>query len=156
MDTLVVPVRSVPQRSRARRLVEPLGLGAATLSATVALHLRDPHVQGSWGVCPLKLITGGLDCPACGGLRAVNDLTNLDLGAALSSNALFVVLIPVLVIAWIAWVRRAWRGPDAAAAQRTGLLALMRRYSVLPVAFFTMAVVFAVVRNLPFASWLAS
>ena len=56
------------------------GLGLATL----ALHLRDPHDSYSWGLCPSSVL--GLACPGCGGLRAVNDLTNLRLADAASSN----------------------------------------------------------------------
>ena len=36
------------------------GLGLATL----ALHLRDPHAHGSWGLCPSAAI--GIYCPGCG------------------------------------------------------------------------------------------
>ena len=72
--------------SRLNRLAAPAGLGAAALLTTLALHFRDPHVEGSWGQCPLNLVTG-LDCPGCGGLRAVNNLTNFDLaGAALPKS----------------------------------------------------------------------
>ena len=58
-------------------------------AATVALHFRDPHSQYSWGMCPSAAL--GLSCPGCGGLRAVNDLTNGDLAGAASSNLLLVV-----------------------------------------------------------------
>ena len=50
----------------------------SSCAATIALRLRDPHDSGSWGYCPWKLLTG-LDCPGCGALRAVNDLTHGDL-----------------------------------------------------------------------------
>ena len=40
----------------------------------------------------------GIYCPGCGGLRAVNDLTNGDVGAALSSNILVTLMIPVGVV----------------------------------------------------------
>ena len=69
------------------------GLAAATL----ALHLRDPHVSHSWGVCPLYALTG-LYCPGCGGLRGVNDLSNGHVGAAASSNLLLVLAIPVRAV----------------------------------------------------------
>ena len=81
-----------------------LGLGvtgqlvtaAVVGAAAVALHFRDPHSSGSWGICPLFAATG-IYCPGCGGLRAVNDLTNADVVAAASSNLLFVASIPLLV-----------------------------------------------------------
>ena len=62
-----------------------------------ALHVRDPHVTHSWGVCPLYAVTG-VYCPGCGGLRGVNDLTNGNLGAAASSNLLLVILAPVALV----------------------------------------------------------
>ena len=69
------------------------------------LHLRDPHVQNSWGVCPLYAATG-LYCPGCGGLRAVNDVTNGDFLAALGSNALIYPAGAVLVWLWLGWLGR--------------------------------------------------
>lgn len=38
-----------------------------------AVTWRDPHVPGSWGLCPW-LVATGTPCPTCGGLRAVADL----------------------------------------------------------------------------------
>lgn len=97
---------------RARRLAAPLTAAAGVLAVTVALRLRDPHVPGSWGLCPTKALTD-LDCPLCGGLRAVNDLTHLDPVAALSSNLLVVLAIPVAVALWGRWVAAGWRGGEA-------------------------------------------
>jgi len=91
------------------RMRAPLLTAAAGASAVVALRLRDPHQSGSWGYCPFTYLTG-LPCPGCGGLRAVNDLTHLEVGAALSSNALAVLLGVVLVVGGLRWVVRRWRG----------------------------------------------
>ena len=137
----------VRERSRARRLAAPLAAAGAVGALTVALHVRDPHESGSWGFCPFRYLTG-LDCPGCGGLRAVNDLTNLDLGAAASSNLLFVVAIPLLVLLWFAWTRRAWRGNGRLIA-----LAHPQRWAV---AALMLVVVFTIVRNLPVGGWLAA
>lgn len=115
--------------------------------ATLALHLRDPHQDGSWGQCPLKFVTG-LECPGCGGLRAVNDLTNLDLLGAVSSNLLVVLAIPVAVFFWLRWVRAAWTGAPSEV-----------RLDVLPTAavvgILVVMAVFVVLRNIPAGSWLA-
>lgn len=161
-------------QGRRQRLARPLGVGALALVTTVALHFRDPHTSGSWGVCPFKLLTGGLDCPGCGGLRAVNDLTNLDLAGAASSNLLFVVLIPVIVVAWVVWLRRAWIGSSPGEAPRdqppgphgtqTGARTGAQRRrpawwpsgQLLGIALMVAAAVFTVARNLPAGSWLAS
>ncbi len=99
-------------RSRAELVRVPLLIGAAGAAATVALHFRDPHEGGSWGFCPFLLMTG-TPCPACGGLRAVNDLTRGDVAGALGSNAAAVVFVAVMGIAWIVWISRRWRGQDA-------------------------------------------
>lgn len=98
--------------SRGVLLRTPLLVGAAGAAAATALRLRDPHESGSWGICPFLLVTGQ-PCPGCGGLRAVNDLTHGDVGAALSSNLLAVALVASLAVAWLVWFVRRWRGEQA-------------------------------------------
>ena len=118
-----------------------------TLSlATLALHVRDPHQHGSWGLCPMYAATG-IYCPGCGGLRAVNDLTRGDVAAAISSNALFVASLPLLAVLWTRSLVLRWRGerrplPQAVVAWAGGTAVAL-------------LLVFWVVRNLPFASYLA-
>jgi hypothetical protein len=80
----------------------PAAVGAAGLAAVTALAVRDPHVPGAWGSCVFFEGTG-LWCPGCGGLRAVNDLTSLDLAGALSSNAVAVGLVALLALWWGVW-----------------------------------------------------
>lgn len=99
------------ERSRAALLRAPLLIGGAGALALGALNLRDPHASGSWGMCPFLLLTGE-PCPACGGLRAMNDLTRGDVAAALSSNAAAVAFVAVMGVAWIVWVVRRSRGQD--------------------------------------------
>jgi len=86
----------------------PLLLGSAGAASLAAVALRDPHVPGSWGGCPVLLATG-LPCPFCGGLRAVSDLLAGQPLAALGSNALAVVLVLVGLSGWIAWLAAALR-----------------------------------------------
>ncbi|MFC7497507.1 MULTISPECIES: DUF2752 domain-containing protein [unclassified Nocardioides] len=131
--------------SRWRRVRGPaLVLGGLGL-ATLALHVRDPHESGSWGFCPSAAL--GIYCPGCGGLRAVNDLTNADLGAAASSNLLFVALLPLLVFLLGRWALDRWTGrvrvPDA------------RRTQVFLVGAGIVALAFTVLRNVAAGSWLA-
>ena len=97
---------------RARRLASPLAVGAAAALTPLALRLRDPHVSGSWGLCPTKMLTS-LDCPMCGALRAVNNLTHLDIGAALSSNVVLVLAIPLILALWGRRLLACWRGGEA-------------------------------------------
>ncbi|BDD80445.1 hypothetical protein TPB0596_02080 [Tsukamurella pulmonis] len=91
--------------SRLRAAAWPLAAAAGTGVVVLALHLRDPHVQNSWGVCPLFAATG-VYCPGCGGLRAVNDVTNGDFLAALSSNALIYPAGVVVAWLWLIWLGR--------------------------------------------------
>jgi Protein of unknown function (DUF2752) len=130
---------------RSERMLGPvLAIGGLTV-ATVALHLRDPHVTHSWGICPLYALTG-VYCPGCGGLRGVNDLTDGDLGAAASSNLLLVVAIPFAILALARWTWVAWQGTGA-----TVVPALPRGVKI----WLGLAVLgFWVLRNLP-GSWLA-
>ncbi len=132
--------------TRVRRLAPPVTVGATAALAVLALRLRDPHVSASWGWCPTKLLTH-LDCPACGSLRAVNDLTHLDLGAALSSNLLFVLAIPVIAAFFVRRLVACWRGGEA------------MRPLMIPtwvwVGGLAVVGVFTLARNLP-GSWLAA
>jgi hypothetical protein len=120
------------------------GLGA------LALRLRYPHESGAWGFCPFHVMTGAW-CPGCGSLRAVNDLTHGDLLAAASSNLVFVLTLPVLAVLWVSWVRHSWAGTRRVSTGRvsTGLATPTVWMLLVPV------LVFWVVRNLPFGSWLA-
>ena len=127
-------------------MLGPLAGAAAVTLLAVALQLRDPHDPGSWGFCPVKALTG-LDCPGCGGLRAVNDLGNLDLVAAASSNLLLVLALPLLAALWVVWALRAWHG---------GQGPLLRHQLLLGQVVMVLTVLFAVVRNLPFGAWLAA
>jgi hypothetical protein len=137
--------------TRGRRLAAPLLSAGVVGGLTVALHVRDPHVQGSWGFCPFRAITG-LDCPGCGGLRAVNDLTHLDLAGAASSNLLLMAAIPFVLAVWALWVRREWRG--------TGGRLLPMRVPGAPLLWGQVALaviaLWTVLRNVPVGGWLAA
>ncbi len=131
---------------RWRRMLVPTLAGAGVALATVALHLRDPHQQGSWGLCPTVWIFG-FDCPACGGLRAVHDLTDGNLLAALSSNLLVVLAIPVVLGFWVRRLLVTWRGGEA-----------MRPLTVPTWVWWTGGVVllvFTVLRNTAVGAWFA-
>ncbi len=134
---------SVASRSRLRERAAPLGLAAAVAAASIALHVRDPHEQGSWGFCPFLALTGH-PCPGCGGLRAVNDLSRGDLLGAASSNLYFVASIPILAVGWLLWVRRAWAGETVQGpSTRVVVVALV------------LLLAFGIARNTPWGAWLA-
>ncbi|HEX4686761.1 MAG TPA: DUF2752 domain-containing protein [Nocardioides sp.] len=123
----------------------PLLSIAGLTAATVALHVRDPHVSHSWGVCPLYALTG-VYCPGCGGLRGVNDLSNGHLGQAASSNLLLVLAIPFAVVFFLRWSYGAWTGREVRPVP-----AIPRSVTT---ALIVLVVAFTVARNLP-GSWLA-
>ena len=109
---------------------------------TLAVAALSVLAWGAW------LFLTGTYCPGCGGLRAVNDLTRGDVGAAASSNLLFVASIPLLVLWWGRTTRDRWSG-------RVRRVSSSRRHTVLAVSFLAVAIGFAVVRNTGFGSWLA-
>ncbi|GAA1732919.1 DUF2752 domain-containing protein [Aeromicrobium alkaliterrae] len=131
-------------RSRAALVRVPLVIGTVGASALLALNLRDPHSSGSWGFCPFLLLTGE-PCPACGGLRAMNDLTRGDVGAALSSNAAAVVFVAVMGVAWVVWLARRWRGQDVPWIRLSKPWAWAAGISM---------AAFAILRWTPWGSWL--
>ena len=136
--------RGTATAARSARLRGPVVLGVATLAATAVVALRDPHVAGSYGVCPLYALTG-LWCPGCGGLRATNDLAHGDLAGAWSMNPLWVLAVPVVVGVWLAWIVRAARRQPSPSAP-----------TWVPWAFLAVVVAFTVLRNIPaLAPWLA-
>jgi hypothetical protein len=125
-------------------LAPAITVGGLTL-ATVALHFRDPHGQYSWGICPSAAM--GFYCPGCGGLRAVNDLTNGQVGAALSSNIVVTLLIPVAIVLIGVWAVDRWQGRVrhfAWPTLRPGVFA-----------FIAFLVAFAVFRNTDAGAWFA-
>ena len=141
----IVLAQPAPPATRGRRMLAPAATIGTLSLLTLALHLRDPHESGSWGFCPSAAM--GLYCPGCGGLRAVNDLTHGDVGAALSSNILVTLLIPVVSLALLVWALRRWQGRTAEldGARITKATATTQKATV----------AFAVVRNLSFGAWLA-
>lgn len=124
----------------AARLARPLLCAAGVLAAFTLVGLVDPHPGGPYPGCPWLAVTGTY-CPACGGLRAANDLAHGDVSAAFGSNALLVLALPVLTACWVRWLTRRARGgrhagePFPAPSPR------------LSATLAVVALVFAVVRN---------
>lgn len=139
------PVGAPPGRSRWQRVAGPAAVIGGLGLATLALHVRDPHTTGSWGLCPSALV--GVWCPGCGGLRAVNDLTHLQVADAVSSNLALVLAMPVLVFLLARWAVDSWTGRER--VQR-----LRHEAALLTVVLGALAV-FTVLRNLPGLTWLA-
>jgi hypothetical protein len=135
--TTSVPPGTVPSARTARWTLPFVAAGAAVTGATL-LVLRDPHVQGSYGVCPFHALTGGY-CPGCGSLRACNDLLTGHVGAAFGSNALLPLALVWLGWWWLARVGEAagWRVPHEPSGR------------VFVWSLLVVIAVFTVLRNLP-------
>lgn len=121
------------------RLRAPLVVALSGVVLAAALVLRDPHTTGSWGVCPFLLLTG-VPCPACGGMRAANDLLHGRIAEAASSNLYAVGTAGVAAVAFTAWTLAAATGRE---------LPVRRHATGLLVAWFVGLVLFGVVRLLP-------
>ncbi len=81
----------------------PAAVGAAAVAGAVTVAFVDPNEAGHYPTCPVLAVTG-LWCPGCGTLRAVHALTRGDVATAVDLNALTVLLLPVLVLAWVGWL----------------------------------------------------
>ncbi|GAB4085748.1 DUF2752 domain-containing protein [Myceligenerans cantabricum] len=121
-----------------RRLRAPLVTAAAVGAGTVLVVVRDPHVEHSYGFCPL-LLFAGYACPLCGGLRSTHDLAHLDVAGAWAANPLWVVLAPTLVVLWAVWLVRRARGRSGPYLPSWTALSLLGVLTA-----------FAVLRNVPF------
>jgi hypothetical protein len=130
-----------------RRPVRRFVLSSALLLACAALlYFFNPAQFGFYPTCTFYKTTGLL-CPGCGTLRAMHQLLHGHIPAAFRFNALFVSLLPFVILGCIrvareraanrpalAWIRPAWLW--------LGLVVLL---------------LFAILRNFPGAShyWLA-
>lgn len=144
--TTIVPA----SKGRARRMFWPVTGVTVLAGATAYLATVNPNQPGHYPICPLKYATG-IDCPACGGLRCVYDLAHGDVAGALDQNLLAVVLLPLFVVWMFFALRRRWNNEPKLHTQ-----AGVRRQRCLLIGLMTVAVVFAVVRNLPFVPFLGS
>ncbi len=137
--------RSAPEgRGGWKSLSLPLLTGAAGVGALVLLHVRDPHVENSYGICPTWGLFG-VYCPGCGGMRAVHNLTDGRVLDSLHSNLLALPLIVLFFWFVVDWAIRARRGqgPRLPAIDRT-----------VTVSIFVFIAAYAVLRNTPWGTWL--
>ncbi|WP_438268499.1 DUF2752 domain-containing protein [Micromonospora peucetia] len=149
-----VPPYPVPEPDRLTRFVVRLyersprwavplaALGCVAAGIGYAL-LSDPtrSAPDAAPTCLLKLTTG-LDCPGCGGTRALWYVLHADLPAAARHHFLFVFALPFLAYLFVAWAGRqafGWRLPELRISSR-----------VIGV-FLAAWLAFSVLRNLPWA-----
>ncbi|WP_040773185.1 DUF2752 domain-containing protein [Nocardia pneumoniae] len=131
-------------RTRWRGAGLPLLVAGVGVGVGVLLHLRDPHVEGSYGTCPVYALTGWY-CPGCGGMRAVHNLTDGQILDALHSNLLALPLVLAFAV-WVTdWTIQAWRG-------RPMRLPSISRTTMW--IFFGLLAVYTVLRNTPWGTML--
>lgn len=117
----------------------PTRAAGAALGAATVLWFVDPNARRV-PLCPLHAMTG-LWCPLCGCTRAVHALVHADLSTAMRDNALFVAVLPLLVLLWWRW----WQAPSAVRPLPRPLFW----------AATALVLAFGVLRNLPPGHWLA-
>ncbi|MGK5673558.1 DUF2752 domain-containing protein [Micromonospora sp. URMC 106] len=149
-----VPPYPVPEPDRLTRFVVRLydrsprwavplaALGCVAAGIGYAL-LSDPTraAPDAAPTCLLKLTTG-LDCPGCGGTRALWYVLHADLPAAARHHFLFVFALPFLAYLFVAWAGKqafGWRLPE------------LRLSSKMIGGFLVAWLAFSVLRNLPWA-----
>ncbi|MDP1876180.1 MAG: DUF2752 domain-containing protein [Actinomycetota bacterium] len=140
-DEDVVEQERVDTRPRRRRMAGPLlALGGSAL-ALGYLAAVDPNEPGHYPLCPTRALFG-VDCPGCGLLRGTHDLVTGNVGGALDHNVLILAAVPVLVVLWIRWVMRAWRGSTPPVTYEQ-----FRRRNAILVVSLVAVLAFGVVRN---------
>jgi hypothetical protein len=112
---------------------------AGGFAAALYLFLFDPSRFPVYPVCLFHRLTG-LDCPGCGGLRAIHHLLHGNLAAAFHFNAFFVLSLPLFAcVAILAAWRRMNNKPAAVVIRPVWLWLYLAAF-----------VAFGVLRNLPF------
>ncbi|GAA0413092.1 membrane protein [Acrocarpospora corrugata] len=132
-------------KTATRRSLLPAGVAAVTVAAAGYVAAVDPNAAGQYPACPF-LAVSGFYCPGCGALRAVHAVAHGDPLTALDLNPLFTLTAPVLVYLWFRWARASWTGRP----MRTALAG-----PVVVWGFLAVALLFWLVRNLPFGRILA-
>ncbi|HTQ52051.1 MAG TPA: DUF2752 domain-containing protein [Candidatus Acidoferrales bacterium] len=119
-------------------------LAGVLLGAAAVLYFFNPSKYGFYPVCQFHQLTG-LNCPGCGGTRAVYQLLHGHVLRAMQDNALVVLSLAALA------GRAAWFGAKRFRRRPGG--------PFLPPEFFwpllVVALVFTVLRNLPAFSFLS-
>ena len=123
-------------------------LGGLAVAGLAYVGVVDPNKPNLLPSCAFHALTG-LDCPGCGGTRAVHSLLRGDFVAAVNHNALAVLALGVGLV-WFAWNRLAPRVGGRRiepALSRTGAVVL-----------FVGIAAFWVARNLPWSpfDWLGA
>ena len=116
----------------------------AVIAVGAVLFWFDPAQHRFYPFCFFHRLTG-LQCPGCGGLRAMHQLLHGHVLAALQMNALFMISLPLLAWRWL-------HSKAARIKQQPAVRMISPAWLWL---FLVVALVFTVLRNLPAFAWLA-
>jgi Protein of unknown function (DUF2752) len=119
-------------------------LGAVAVGAVAVVFFFNPAKNDFYPICVFHEMTG-LNCPGCGGTRALYALLHGRWRLALKDNALFVFSLASLTV----WSAR------FAFLKLRGRSATFQFSPQILWAFLAVAIVFAVLRNLPAFSFLS-
>jgi hypothetical protein len=128
------------------RLGAPLLVGALAAGTCAVVWVGDPTTPGGFlPICPTKLLLG-IDCPGCGSLRMIYSVLHGDVLAAAHYNALGLIGLVLLLIAYGSWTYSRVTGRTVASWHRHRWAATVT---------VVLVSVWFVVRNLPFAPFTA-
>ena len=131
--------QSIPSR----RVWKGALIAAALALVGAVFFLFDPVRSSFYPTCLFHNLTG-LNCPGCGGLRALHHLTHGEILAAFHCNPLLMVLLPIVAFLAFRWFKHGSEAFD-------GNTAFFR-----PAAIGTLlavTVVFTILRNLPWPAF---
>ena len=132
------------ERASQSRVILPLGIMVGI--ALVALfYFFDPVQHSFFPLCVFHHVTG-LNCPGCGGQRAVHHLLHGEIGTALRCNALVFAALPAGV-----WMIARWSASRFSNRELPKLL----RHHVWAWVLGGAVILFGVLRNLPGFEWLS-
>lgn len=134
--------------SRTRSWLSWLAVTFVALFVGVVFFHYNPANYSVFPKCAFHQLTG-MDCPGCGGQRALHQLLHGNLTEAFRENPLVICLMPLGIFLFGRWVLRQVTGCETRPVFRHHLWGWV---------LAALIVVFWIVRNLPFApfTWLAS
>jgi hypothetical protein len=126
--------------SRLTRMLCATGAVGACTAGLAFVYAVNPNVENNpYPRCLLKAMTG-IDCPGCGGTRAMYSLLHGDIAGAADHNILVFAIVPLVAYMLVAFVLK----------QFGHTIPLPRASRTMGWAVAAFLLVFSVARNLPF------
>lgn len=114
-------------------------IAGVLLLVAVVFFFFDPTRHAFYPSCLFYKLTG-LNCPGCGGLRALHQLTHGDIVAAFRCNPLLITLLPFIAFLSLRWFKHGRSAFDG----NPGIFRPATIWTLLAV-----TLVFTILRNLP-------